>query len=67
MTDHAIKYERSTVSGNWSATCSCGWMDVQHAAGEIIKRAEAHIAGTEWIEADPHAAVVTERITGALS
>ena len=61
MTDkqHKIKFDRSTLSGNWCAQCECGWWQFETSTRDIIACAEAHVAGGEWVEADPYAEKVS--------
>jgi hypothetical protein len=58
--EHKIKYERSTLSRNWAATCSCGWVSVERDATAIIRTSDAHANGTDWVEADPRNAADAE-------
>lgn len=51
--EHVITYARNTLSGNWCAKCSCGWVTVNDRE-PMLEESEAHVAGTLWVEADPH-------------
>lgn len=52
---HIMKYERSTRTSLWCATCSCGWSTVTERE-KMLGDAELHLQGVpDWVEADPHA------------
>jgi hypothetical protein len=62
MSEHIIKYERSTRTSLWCAQCSCGWQTVLPRE-HMLRDVALHLRGIEiWIEADPHAPEFAEKV-----
>lgn len=49
-TNHSVKFERNTRSGDWRAKCTCGWFHIGER-DEVQSRAATH--DLEWEAVEP--------------
>jgi len=53
MNPHKITYQRNSLTGNWCAKCSCGWVLVEDRE-KMLRAVILHVNDTLWVEANPY-------------